>query len=55
MTKCETCKYSTTRHRLVICEYLLKTGAPRGCPPGDECDKYVERKKSRRRKNDTSE
>ena len=44
MTKCEKCIYSVTRHRIVMCEYLMKTGVPRGCPPGDSCDKYVERK-----------
>ena len=22
------------------CDYILITGKPRGCPAGDECDKY---------------
>ena len=49
MTKCENCKYSKTRHRIVMCEYILRTGVPRECPPGDECDKW-EPKKARRKK-----
>ena len=50
MKKCKGCYYSfidlSTNPPGYYCEYILKTGVPRGCPVED-CDKWVDyRKKS---------
>lgn len=46
--KCQTCKFSkrnsATYHKTYTCDYLSIMGAPRGCPIGEDCDKYVEKK-----------
>lgn len=44
--RCETCKHSSLmsgydkRTATTCCLYILDTGEARGCPAGDECDKY---------------
>ena len=39
--RCSTCKYrSSISGRTDGCLYILATGHRRGCPAGDECDKY---------------
>lgn len=54
MERCENCKFSlidrSSRVRSYQCNYIVVTGNPRGCPPGDECDKYEPRKTPRRKR-----
>lgn len=39
--RCSTCMYkSSTSGKMDGCIYILATGHRRGCPAGDECDKY---------------
>jgi len=41
--RCKTCKYHTylsKGHAFLACGYILDTLKRRGCPAGDECDKY---------------
>ena len=53
--QCETCKYRSGYREgkkfteKIMCDYLLKTGHMRGCPPPPNCAKYdpSERKKGR--------
>lgn len=44
--KCRTCDYLWGNRYTndVCCDYLLRTGQRRGCPGGDNCDKYKPRK-----------
>ena len=48
MKRCKGCYYSfidlSSNPHDYYCEYILKTGVPRGCPVED-CDKWVDRKK----------
>lgn len=48
--RCSSCYFGTTYARMSdgqrICDYILITGHRRGCPAGDDCDKY---RKGRRR------
>ena len=30
----------------LCCDYMYRTGKPRGCPAGDDCDKFEEMKES---------
>lgn len=50
--RCQECIHSVgiypTSEEL-ICNYILDVGVPRGCPVGDECDKFEPKKKSNRR------
>lgn len=44
--RCRTCFYFCNNDRHFICptcDYMLITGHMRGCPAGDECDKYFPR------------
>ena len=42
--RCEKCKYSgCIFFSDLCCDYMLLTGKHRGCPAGDECDKFVEK------------
>lgn len=41
--KCEKCKYKgEVLFGELCCDYILITGKKRGCPAGDECDKFEE-------------
>ena len=44
--RCKDCIYfSMNRHYSnKSCDYIIKTGKRRGCPAGDECDKYTSKK-----------
>ena len=43
--RCEKCKYKgEVLFGEPCCDYILITGKSRGCPAGDECDKYEENK-----------
>ena len=43
--RCEKCKYKgEVLFREPCCDYILIVGKSRGCPAGDECDKYEEKK-----------
>ncbi|MBR5862268.1 MAG: hypothetical protein IKZ08_02965 [Bacteroidales bacterium] len=40
--RCRTCMYRTyISSNTLACYYAVIAGQPRGCPPGDECDKYI--------------
>lgn len=42
--RCKSCIYycNCDGHYIIpTCDYFLKTGKLRGCPAGDECDKYI--------------
>ena len=47
-TKCRTCRYVDMKSGSPICIYILKTGEPRGCKGGDECEKYELKKEIER-------
>lgn len=41
--RCATCKHHTflsSGQNFLACGYILDTRKRRGCPAGDECDKY---------------
>ena len=39
--RCKECEYSgEILFGEPCCDYILITGKPRGCPAGDECNKY---------------
>lgn len=43
--RCEKCKYKgEVMFWEPCCDYILIAGKSRGCPAGDECDKYEEKK-----------
>ena len=43
--RCEKCKYKgEVMFWEPCCDYILITGKSRGCPAGDECDKFEEKK-----------
>ena len=46
---CRLCIYRARsghdENRPWLCEYILMTGKPRGCPPGEGCEKRKTRKK----------
>ena len=43
--RCEKCKYKgEVLFGEPCCDYILITGKSRGCPAGDECDKFEENK-----------
>lgn len=42
--RCWSCKYfSGDKDKYPCCDYIGHTGHSRGCPAGDDCDKYKER------------
>ena len=45
--KCKTCRFCTAIKRTLLCDYLVMTGKPRGCPAGEECDKWEEKTKNK--------
>lgn len=59
MNKCKTCRYASLDHathcQTTICNYLIITGTPRGCPVGEKCDKWEKwsHKLKRRKRNET--
>ena len=43
--RCEKCKYKgEVLFGESCCDYILIAGKSRGCPAGDECDKFEENK-----------
>ena len=45
--RCYECKYRTSYKKNgtdFYCEYIFHTGHRRGCPPGEECEKFEQRK-----------
>lgn len=42
VTKCSTCIYRAERTAVNNCDYILIAKHSRGCPPGNECTKYIE-------------
>lgn len=44
---CMSCVYHWICNDNVCCEYILRTGHSRGCPPGLFCDKYLKGSKDR--------
>lgn len=45
--KCKDCKYKgEVLFGELCCDYILITGKKRGCPAGDDCDKFEERKQN---------
>ena len=43
--RCEKCKYKgEVMFWEPCCDYILIAGKSRGCPAGDECDKFEEKK-----------
>ena len=43
--RCEKCKYKgEILFGEPCCDYILIAGKSRGCPAGDECNKYEEKK-----------
>lgn len=39
--RCKRCKYSgTVAYEVPCCDYCFLTGKMRGCPSGDECNKF---------------
>ena len=41
--RCENCKYKgEVLFGELCCDYILITSEKRGCPAGDECDKFEE-------------
>lgn len=61
MSRCKNCRYASRDYvsgdqTLMICNYILIAGVPRGCPPGDGCDKWEPWSyKLKRRKKDECE
>lgn len=53
-SRCRSCKHSammTGRDHTapeLACLYILDEGEPRGCPAGDDCDKYKAKRRMRR-------
>ena len=45
--RCRTCIYRTwlgggnAKRDYLACYYIIREGKPRGCPAGDQCDKYI--------------
>lgn len=46
--KCIHSAYFSYGIKEMMCAYILDTGEPRGCPVGDDCDKFEEKKRARR-------
>ena len=45
--RCKRCEYSgIVMYTTTSCDYMYITGKPRGCPAGDDCDKFEERKQN---------
>lgn len=42
--RCKSCYYCAGRPKDRYCQYILVEGEPRGCPGGDECTRYIERR-----------
>ena len=41
--RCKKCTYSgLVLYTTICCDYMNRTGEPRGCPAGDNCDKFEE-------------
>lgn len=45
--RCKACTYGgIVMYTTTSCDYMYSTGEPRGCPAGDDCDKFEERKQN---------
>lgn len=45
--RCKACTYGgIVMYTTTSCDYMYLTGEPRGCPAGDDCDKFKERKQN---------
>lgn len=45
--RCKACTYGgIVMYTTTSCDYMYLTGKPRGCPAGDGCDKFEERKQN---------
>lgn len=49
--RCHYCKYIADNgtYHYPFCDYLEKVGHRRGCPAGDECDKFEEKEVKKER------
>lgn len=50
MEFCRGCIYVTFVGTMPVCDYMLRTGRRRPCPPGDQCTEKTTEKKRRRGK-----
>ena len=48
--RCKNCRYKgEVLFGELCCDYILITGEKRGCPAGDECDKFEEKEQMKYR------